>query len=554
MYKKILLAVSVAMSSFIHAQFTINYTTTTTPVTCYGGNDGSATITNINGGVYFNSSTKGLLISEVYANPLGTDSAYEFVELVATRFIDFSSTPYTVIFCNNGTANASGWIAGTNKTYAFQISSGTVNAGQVVYVGGSQMIPSTNQLRVINTVTTGGDGSVGTAATSGVLGNGGANCDGVAVFNLPVASITAASVPIDALFFGTGIGTAFVSTTTGYELPNNDYYTGGKLQTTSYYTMDATSGRLIKANFGVYNVSSNTFTSPRIWTADTISNFTNLTSSLLLDNLYTVSWSNLVTSVYNPNLTAGTYTFTISDQIGTTATGSVNIADGQIVNVNITPSDAFACEGDSIGLTASNADTYAWSTGANGPTTGALVLNDTSFIVMGTDTITGCTYSDTVFIDVNPYPVVVFSLPNDTVCNDGGIINLNATPTGGVFTGTGVTVNTLDPSLLTGVNTVTYTYTDPNGCMDDETVNYTVLNCTAVEEEEESSVLLYPNPVIHQLYIQSNAAVHDFIVFDLTGKIVLRGNLSMNVIDMSALNTGIYMLDIDGKRFKIIKK
>lgn len=540
--------------SALEAQITINYTTSTTPVTCYGGSDGSATITSITGGVYFNSSTKGLLISEVYANPLGTDSAYEFVELLATRFIDFSTTPYTVIFCNNGTATASGWIAGTSRSYAFQINSGTVNAGDVVYVGGTQMIPLTNRIRVINTVSTGGDGGIGNAATSGVLGNGGVNCDGVAVFNLPVASITSASVPIDALFFGTGIGTAYVSPTTGYELPNNDYYSGGKLQTTSYFAMDATSGRLIKANFGIYNVASNTFTSPRVWTADTISNFTNLTSSLLLDNLYNVNWSNAVSSVYNPNLTAGNYTFTISDQIGTTATGSVNIADGQLISMTINPTDAFACEGDSIGLVAAAADTYLWSTGATGSTTGAVVTSDTSFIVIGTDTVTGCSNSDTVFIDVNPYPVVAFSLPNDSVCNDGGTINMNATPPGGVYTGTGVSGNTLDPSALSGLNSVTYTYTDPNGCMDDEQVFYTVLNCTGVEDEEYVNISVYPNPVMDKLYIETNIPINKFSIVDLTGKLVWLGNMNGGTqIDLNHLNPGIYLIDLEGRRFKIIK-
>jgi len=78
----------------------------------------------------------GLLISEFMANPPGNDAAFEWVELVATRTINFNQSPYTVVFNNNGTANANGWAAGGGLSYAFQISSGTVNAGDVVYVGG----------------------------------------------------------------------------------------------------------------------------------------------------------------------------------------------------------------------------------------------------------------------------------------------------------------------------------------------------------------------------------------------------------------------------------
>jgi hypothetical protein len=134
----------------------------------------------------------GLLISEILANPAGTDSPFEFVELVATRTINFASTPYSVVVCNNGAATTAGWVAGGNLSYGFQINTGTVNAGDVVYVGGSSMVATGTILRAINTGTTIGDG-FGNFNTGGVVGNGGGNADGVAVFDLPIASITNAS-------------------------------------------------------------------------------------------------------------------------------------------------------------------------------------------------------------------------------------------------------------------------------------------------------------------------------------------------------------------------
>src|SRR5688500_2755545 len=91
MKTRLLFIFSLALSIGLQAQIT--YTTSTTPVTCFGGNDGSATITSISGGIPFNNSTKGLLISEILTDTSGSDSPFEFVELVATRFIDFSATP-----------------------------------------------------------------------------------------------------------------------------------------------------------------------------------------------------------------------------------------------------------------------------------------------------------------------------------------------------------------------------------------------------------------------------------------------------------------------------
>ena len=37
--------------------------------------------------------TKGLLISEIFTNPSGNDSPFEYVELIATTNINFATTP-----------------------------------------------------------------------------------------------------------------------------------------------------------------------------------------------------------------------------------------------------------------------------------------------------------------------------------------------------------------------------------------------------------------------------------------------------------------------------
>lgn len=146
-----------------------------------------------------NAQRPGLIISEIHVNPPSTDSPFEYAEFRATKFIDFSVTPYSVVLCNNGTATAAGWIAGGALSYGFSINTGTVNPGDVVYVGGSLMAPTGVKLRVINTGTTAGDG-FGNLNTGGVFGNGGASADGIAVFDADIATLTNSTVPIDALF------------------------------------------------------------------------------------------------------------------------------------------------------------------------------------------------------------------------------------------------------------------------------------------------------------------------------------------------------------------
>ncbi|TSJ39942.1 choice-of-anchor I family protein [Fluviicola chungangensis] len=218
----------------------------------------------------------GLVISEILPNPSGTDSPFEWIELVATSNINFATTPYTVV-CNNSAATLNGWIEGGTITYAFQLNSGIVNRGDVVYVGGSSMAPTGTKIRVINTATTAGDG-FGTAASGGVVGNGGSNGDGIAVFNLPVTSLTNSTVPVDALFYGTALGTAVLNGgADGYQLPVNDSYSGGKLQASSFLAGDPGGDQTIRAT-GSYNTQTDVWTTARTWSVvtPTLDNLSNL--------------------------------------------------------------------------------------------------------------------------------------------------------------------------------------------------------------------------------------------------------------------------------------
>ena len=274
---------------------------------------------------------KGLIISEFLTNPSGNDSPFEYVELVATTSINFATTPYTVVFTDNGTATTNGWKVGGAVSYGFQISSGSVTAGQVVYVGGSSMAPISNSgivLRQINTGTTAGDG-FGSSASAGVLGQGGANCDGIAVFNLSASAIASTTIPVDAIFFGTGYGTAIPGTNQGYQMPINDRYNGGKLISTSYLAPDPASDQLVKATTGTYNPTSQTFTTARTWS---------ITS--------TPSYNSTSVSVNGVGNSAPTITFnSTASKLVDEASGKIscvinNVTDPVIVNgLDITISD-----------------------------------------------------------------------------------------------------------------------------------------------------------------------------------------------------------------------
>ena len=215
-----------------------------------------------------------LVVSGFLTNPAGTDSPYEYVQIIATQTINFSSTPYSVVWANNGTASVNGWAAGGSLSYGFNLTTGTVVAGDVIYVGGSAQlingvgstsISGATWLRTINTGTTAGDG-FGTAASAGVFGNGGTNADGIGIFSGLASGITTLSVPVDAVFYGGAIGSAYnAGTGAGYRVPANDLYAGGGLFGSAGNTMllnDPGSGDFVRLN-GAYDRVSGTFTTAR---------------------------------------------------------------------------------------------------------------------------------------------------------------------------------------------------------------------------------------------------------------------------------------------------
>ena len=115
---------------------------------------------------------------------------------------------------------------------------------------------------------------------------------------------------------------------------------------------------------------------------------------------------------------------------------------------------------------------------------GTAVL-DVSAAGAGTYTVTytytdgnGCEASQTVSVTVFPLPVVNAG-SYGPVCEDAADIVLFGMPTGGVWTGTGVSGNqtdgyVFDPSV--GTQTLTYTFTDGNSCSAFQTVSVTVFD------------------------------------------------------------------------------
>jgi len=100
------------------------------------------------------------------------------------------------------------------------------------------------------------------------------------------------------------------------------------------------------------------------------------------------------------------------------------------------------------------------------------------------DNASGCENTSSQIVTVNPPPTAAITDIFDPVgyCTNSNAFALQGTPVGGTFSGPGTFSNYFYPYYNTtiGSNTITYTYTDGNGCSDSETRDITIFNAPSV--------------------------------------------------------------------------
>jgi hypothetical protein len=267
---------------------------------------------------------------------------------------------------------------------------------------------------------------------------------------------------------------------------------------------------------------------------------------------YTYLWTdNSTNQTLNVALT-GNYGVQITDANSCTDADTVVITIYGLPAVVATVSpDTVACSGDTLDFIGIGANAYTWNNGivqgSNAITSGG------NFIVTGID-LNGCQNTDTVGITVNPLPNVTFSFAIDSVCLNYSPITLSGgSPVGGTYSGTGVSAGDFDPATGMGNYTLTYTYTDVNGCFNSDTENLLVSPCLGIDDLIFGSVAIFPNPTtgLVNVHIEKNTDDMVLNVYDMLGKNVHSMKLQ-NIQSMISLNVipGMYILEMsDGNHF-----
>ncbi|MFQ3333083.1 MAG: gliding motility-associated-like protein [Thalassomonas sp.] len=180
----------------------------------------------------------------------------------------------------------------------------------------------------------------------------------------------------------------------------------------------------------------------------------------------------------------------------------------------------------------------SWGTLASNNFDPSLLINGTfSYIVQGTP-VPGATVTcpnDTSFLTINSNlnPTINFPTIND-LCSDNPAINLTATPTGGIYTGNGLAGNIFTPSVsLIGNNTITYSFTDANGCNDTENETIKVNELPIVILGNDSTIPCRASVLINPI-VTNGTTPYSYLWSDgSTGSIltVEDGSISITVTD-----------------------
>ncbi len=190
----------------------------------------------------------------------------------------------------------------------------------------------------------------------------------------------------------------------------------------------------------------------------------------------------------------------------------------------------------------------------------------------------GCSASSIFNVTVNPAPAtpsISFATGTTGISGSGGYctnktFTLVGKPTGGAWSKTGVISMPNIPSgglvntgSITGGFSVTYTYTDANGCSNSRTIPSNIVACRGINTNlatstDNTQLTIYPNPArsVINLKVKVLIGTGSIVITDLYGKQVKQQALSMgtNTIDVSTFAKGMYLVSIVTNDKKVTEK
>ncbi|MCU0429208.1 MAG: T9SS type A sorting domain-containing protein [Cytophagaceae bacterium] len=152
----------------------------------------------------------------------------------------------------------------------------------------------------------------------------------------------------------------------------------------------------------------------------------------------------------------------------------------------------------------------------------------------------------TLAVTVEPSPSIVI-LHEQTICDNASPMKLEASPSGGNFSGAGVENGWLNPATIQpGAHTISYTYTSALSCAYQHDFEVTVSPCSPTQKasDEESLVYVMPNPSTGSFRVNTPSSGFRIQLFDLQGH-VLESQKSQGIpVEFINIPPGIYVLQV----------
>lgn len=521
----------------------------------YGG--GGSSVGNCGGGGGGGgSSYSGTLTNPIFTGGIRTGNGQVVITTATPSCVNptFSTNPASSTIC-----------AGVNTTYSVTTSGATawqwqVNTGSgfVALTNSAPYSGVTTQTLTITGVTTGLNGYIyRCVASDGACSSNSTS----ATLTVSAPAVTLASQTNNLCFNGT-TGNATVNTPSGGVGPYTYNWTPGTptgdgTATISGLTSGTWTCTITDAAGCTATVTSN-ITSPSqlvpTATAGNIACNGGTTSVTVTATGGTGSYSGTGTFT----ATVGTYTYNVSDVNGCISTASVTITEPTVLAANAAGTNPSTCNGanGSADLTVSggtSAYTFAWSNSAT--------TEDISGVTSGNYNCTitdanGCTTTASVSLNDPALPTVTYANAFSTICAaDAPQTLTGGSPSGGTYSGTGVSAGMFDPAAAgAGTHVITYSYTDANSCSNTAVDTITVDVCTGINSVNSNlNLSVQPNPNNGEFALILNAnQFADVTIFDATGKVVSTKRVQPNQRENIVLETsGIYLITAvssDGSR------
>ena len=167
---------------------------------------------------------------------------------------------------------------------------------------------------------------------------------------------------------------------------------------------------------------------------------------------------------------ANTYSQTFTAANGCDSMSNVTLSVNSLPIINA-GSDVTVCQGTSVTLNASGANTYSWNNNVINNVAFTPNVGSTVYTVTGTN-LNGCVNSDDLLVTVNPTPIV--NAGNDVSICIGNSVTLSGAGANSYSWDNGINDGVLFIPATSGITTYTVTGTTLAGCINSDQINVTV--------------------------------------------------------------------------------